>query len=74
MLKLSNNNTGKNPTYAQGKIKVFTHNIVYCVKAVFCCLQVELENKENYNMVDFSATNILYLLNRYNHMNSRNDR
>ena len=29
-------NTGKNPTYAQAKIKLFSHNTVYCVKAAFC--------------------------------------
>ena len=29
-------NTGKNPSYAQAKIKkVFAHNTVYCVKTVF---------------------------------------
>ena len=29
--------TGKNPTYAQAKIKLCVHNTVYCVKAAFSC-------------------------------------
>ena len=29
--------TGKNPTYAQAKIKLFARNTVILLKAAFCC-------------------------------------
>ena len=43
---------GKNSTYAQGKIKDFAHNTVYCVTASFsvlCCFWSEMKNKENHH-------------------------
>ena len=59
--------TGKNPTYAQAKIKLFAHNTVYCVKAAFscfCCLRVELENKE-YHHGGFQQQSPQRLIYRY---------
>ena len=35
------------------KLRFLRYNTVYCAKAAFCCLQVELENKETM-MVDFN--------------------
>ena len=31
------------------KLSFLRSNTVYCAKAVFCCLRVELENKENHH-------------------------
>ena len=45
---------------------------MYCVKAAFCCLQRN-KNKE-YHHGGFQEQNTQLLVNRYNHMNSRNDR
>ena len=67
--------TGKNPTYAQAKIKLFAHNTVYCVKAAFCCfccLRVELENKE-YHDGGFQQQSPQHLVDINEHMDSRND-
>ena len=68
--------TGKNPTYAQAKINLFAHKTVYCVKAAFscfCCLRVELENKE-YHHGGFQQQSPQGLICRYKHMNRGHDR
>ena len=70
-----NNNTGKNPTYAQAKIKLFARNTAYCVKAAFscfCCLRVELENKEIHHG-GFQQQSPQRLVDINEHMDSQND-
>ena len=49
------------------------YNTVYCVKAAFCCLRVESENKE-YHHGGFKQQSPQHVVDRYEHMNSRNDR
>ena len=49
---------------------------MYCVKtafAAFCCLRVELENKE-YHHGEFQTQSPQRLVDRYEHMNSKNER
>ena len=59
---------GKNLQTCRPKLSFLRYNTVYCVKAAFCCLRVKWKIKK-ITMVDFSATNTLYLLNKYEHMN-----
>ena len=68
-------NTGKNSTFAQGKIKLYAlQHVVLCESCLLAVLRCSGKMKiKNINMVDFSATNTLYLPNKYEHMNSRND-
>ena len=75
MIRKRNNNTGKNSTYAQGKIKLFTlQHVVLCESCFLAVLRCSGKMKiKNITMVDFSATNTLYVPNKYEHMNSQND-
>ena len=63
-------NTGKNPTFAQAKIKLFAYNTVYLCESfflLFCCLRVKLENKE-YHHGGFQQQSPQPLVNRYEYM------